>query len=58
VVRVWERHRQQNPANRRLPLVLPIVLHHGPVPWQSPRSLRALLDVDGLPTARMRSALY
>jgi predicted transposase YdaD len=49
VVRIWERHRQDQPASRRLPPVLPFVLHHGEAPWQSARSLRALVDVGGLP---------
>jgi len=49
VVAIWQRHRREHPDDRRLPPVLPLVLHHGQRPWSGPRELRALLDLDGLP---------
>ncbi|MBL8727477.1 MAG: Rpn family recombination-promoting nuclease/putative transposase [Planctomycetes bacterium] len=50
VVRIWQRCRRDEPERPRLPPVLPLVLHHGPRPWRSPRDLRALLDLDGVPS--------
>jgi len=49
VIRIWERHLQDHPSARRLPPILPFVLHHGDRPWSSARSLRELIDLDGLP---------
>jgi predicted transposase YdaD len=50
VVRIWQRCRRDEPERARLPPVLPLVLHHGPQRWRAPRDLRALLDLDGLPS--------
>jgi hypothetical protein len=49
VAAIWQRHRSEHPEERRLPPVLPLILHHGRQPWQGPRDLRALVDLDGLP---------
>src|SRR5690606_10487983 len=38
---------REQPEAERLPPVLPFVLHHGARPWQAPRDLRGLLDIDG-----------
>lgn len=43
VQRVWEDHRARAPR-APLPLVLPIVVFHGPRRWRAPRSLSALID--------------
>lgn len=49
VVAIWERHRREHPEQRRLPPVLPLVLHHGKRPWHGPCDLRSLLELEGLP---------
>jgi hypothetical protein len=38
----WHR---RNPRSRYLPAVLPVVLHHGPRPWNAPTSLLELTDL-------------
>ncbi len=49
LVRIWERHRRDCPNDPRLPPVIAVVFHHGDAPWRGPRSLRDLIDVEGLP---------
>lgn len=44
-VRIWERWRTDHPKARTLPMIIPIVMYHGPVPWSEPCSFEALLDV-------------
>jgi predicted transposase/invertase (TIGR01784 family) len=41
VYAIWRRQRQLR--QRQLPLVFPILLHHGRRPWRAPRSLHDLL---------------
>ncbi len=36
VVRVWEAWRREHPNARKLPAVLPVVLHHGRPRWTGP----------------------
>jgi len=43
--RIWDRWRVDQPKAKRLPMVLPIVMYHGTMPWSEPRSFDALLDV-------------
>ena len=44
VLDTWEHHFKDNPGARYLPVVIPIVLHHGENGWTEPVSLRALYD--------------
>lgn len=53
VRRIWELQREHDPSHPTLPLVIPIVLHHGFGPWRGPRGIQDLLDVPG----ELRSAL-
>ena len=46
VVRVWEKIVRETPSVRRLPAVLPIVLHHSERGWESPTTLHGILDLD------------
>ena len=46
---IWRRHQRDHPQRQRLPPILPFVLHHGAASFTAPRSLRALIDLDGLP---------
>jgi len=46
VSRLLERWEQQHRGTRHQPLILPVVLYHGPHgPWTAPRSVEALLDI-------------
>ena len=44
-VQIWERWRADHPAERRLPMILPIVMYHGATPWPEPMTFDALLAV-------------
>lgn len=48
-VRVWDRWQQDHPDATSLPPVLTLVVHHGPVPWSAPRTLRDLVDLGEVP---------
>ncbi len=54
---IWRAERAANPRLRRLPLVVPILLHHGRRRWTAPRSLEQLLAGAELPSP-LRDALY
>jgi predicted transposase/invertase (TIGR01784 family) len=44
VMRIAERHMREHPEARRVPLVLPIVVHHGERGWTAPRTYDAIVD--------------
>ena len=46
---IWRRYRRDHPREKRLPPILPFVLHHGAASFTAPRTLRGLLDLEGLP---------
>jgi hypothetical protein len=48
-VRIWERWLRDHPGATHLPPVLPVVIHNGELPWRSPTSLHALLDLPDVP---------
>ena len=48
VVRVLEDHLRKRAEPRRLPLVIPILFHHGPRPWRAPRKLSELYELEHL----------
>lgn len=43
--RIWDRWRVDHPKSKTLPMIIPLVLYHGLVPWSDPRSFEALLEV-------------
>ena len=43
VLMVWDKVVAAEPVRQQLPLVVPVLLHHGARPWQAPRSLAELL---------------
>lgn len=45
VLRVWQRWRRDHPKAKRLPAVIPLVLHQGTRPWSGPRRLTELIDL-------------
>jgi len=46
LVAVWKSYRGQHPRARRLPAILPVVVHHSPMGWTAPVAFEELLDVD------------
>ena len=48
---IWTRYHRDHPRAQLLPPILPFVLHHGKRRFESPTSLRALLDLRGVPPA-------
>jgi predicted transposase/invertase (TIGR01784 family) len=48
LVAIWQDFRRRHPRARRLPPILPIVVHHDDRPFAAPLDLRGLIDVDGL----------
>ncbi len=46
MVRIWERHHQDHPEHKRLPPIVPVVLHHSRSGWSASTTFEGLLDVD------------
>jgi predicted transposase YdaD len=44
MLRIWERWQQEHPGAVRLPIVLPVVLHHGEEAWTAAPALASVLD--------------
>jgi hypothetical protein len=45
MVRVWKSFHRKSPERDRLPVIIPMVLFHGPKGWQAPLSFRSLVDL-------------
>jgi predicted transposase/invertase (TIGR01784 family) len=54
LMRIWDRHLEQNPKAKRLPMIVPLVVYQGSRRWTHPVELSELLDVDP-ETARLAS---
>src|SRR5688500_5448255 len=55
VVRQVERWRQEHPESTRLPVIIPLVMYHGPDGvWTAPRRVEELFDLPGAEEARER----
>jgi hypothetical protein len=46
-VRIWDDYRREHPHARRLPPIVPVVVHHSEGGWTEPIAFEALLDVEG-----------
>ncbi len=46
MVRIWEQYVRDHPNAKRLPVIVPILLHHSERGWMSPTSFEDLLAVD------------
>jgi hypothetical protein len=46
MVRIWEAHLKAEPEARRLPAIIPVVLHHSRSGWTAKVAFEDLLDVD------------
>lgn len=44
--RIWRKHLLENPRAKRLPVVLPTVLHHSETGWTADTRFEALFDID------------
>ena len=44
MVRIWEQWREDHPVARLLPVIVPLVLHHGDAAWRAAPELTAMLD--------------
>lgn len=45
--RIWERHAAEHPDEPRVPLIVPLLLHHGSKPWPWKPAFSSVLAVDG-----------
>jgi predicted transposase YdaD len=45
VMRIWDRHLEEHPTAKRLPLIVPLVVYQGSRRWSHPVELSELLDV-------------
>ncbi|MFT3774167.1 MAG: Rpn family recombination-promoting nuclease/putative transposase [Minicystis sp.] len=64
LTRIWEQVHRAHPKARRLPPIVPVVLHHSPRGWSASTTFEGLLDVDeptlealGEHTVRLRFVL-
>lgn len=46
MVRIWEHWLKLHPRSRKLPVVVPVVLYHGPRPWKTSRRLSDLFGLE------------
>jgi hypothetical protein len=46
MLRIWEDARRREPERQTLPVVIPVVLHHGARGWTAARSIAELLDAE------------
>jgi predicted transposase/invertase (TIGR01784 family) len=46
MVRIWERYLLEHPRSKRLPAIVPVVLHHSENGWTAATSFEELLDLD------------
>ncbi len=46
MVRIWEQHLAAHPAAKRLPVIVPVVLHHSETGWTAKTAFEDLLDLD------------
>lgn len=47
MVRIWKRFQRDAPQGSLLPVILPLVLFHGPRGWQGPTAFAELVDLPG-----------
>src|SRR5689334_20846313 len=46
LVAIWKGYRAQHPRAKKLPAILPMVVHHSPTGWTAPVAFEDLLDAD------------
>jgi predicted transposase YdaD len=51
--RFWARLLRESPTRKTLPIIIPLIVHHGPGGWRGPRTLHDMIDgLDELPALR------
>ncbi len=45
MTQVWTRHAARHRAGKRLPPIVPVLIHHGAKPWPWPRDFRSMLTL-------------
>ena len=53
MLRIWERVLVEHPKARRLPAILPLVVHHSETGWRGETAFEALLDLDAATLAAL-----
>jgi predicted transposase YdaD len=46
MIRIWEAHLAKHPDTTKLPVIIPLVLHHGEGGWRAAVAFEDLLDID------------
>jgi len=46
MVRIWEAHLRDHPDDKRLPAILPVVIHHSEAGWTATTSFEQVLNLD------------
>jgi len=46
MVRIWEAHLKRHPHAKRLPIIVPVVLHHSETGWTATTAFESLIDAD------------
>jgi hypothetical protein len=46
LIAIWKGYRADHPRAKKLPAILPIVVHHSPTGWTAPVAFEQLLDAD------------
>ncbi len=46
MVRIWEAFLSEHPEAKKLPAIVPLVVHHSETGWTAPQDFEALLDLD------------
>jgi hypothetical protein len=46
LVAIWKIYRARYPRAKRLPLIIPLVVHHSPTGWTAPVAFEAMFNVD------------
>lgn len=49
MLRIWEAFLKERPAARRLPAIVPVVLHHGETGWRAATTFEALIEAPAEP---------
>jgi len=44
MVNLWREYRDQNPKAKKLPVIIPLVLYHGPEKWNSPMTFSGMIE--------------
>jgi hypothetical protein len=46
MVRAWDYYLSNNPGNKRLPMIVPLVVHHSETGWTAPAAFEELMNMD------------